>query len=361
MSSSEQLDPAGVAALFAAAEAEVTAGRLPSCQVAVARGDALEIATIGAPDTARYMVFSLTKALVAGAMWVLFGEGAVSPSDRVAAHIPEFGANGKDAVTVEHLMTHTAGLPSAQMPPGEGTTPARRRSQFALWQMEWDPGTQSAYHPTSAHWVLAELIERFGGMDYRRFVAERVLEPLGLSRWRLGVPVAEQADILDVQIVGADGAATEDPGVAFVLAFNEPEVRALGVPGAGAAGDAADIARYFQALLRADERVWNAEVVRNATSVVRNHLPDPPTMIPANRTLGLKVAGDDGHSELREVGRAAGPRTFVHGAVAGQVAWADPDTGLSFCYLTNGCDSDLEQSFRRSSTLSTLAAGCAGV
>lgn len=363
MVAGDVLDSESVATLFAAAEAEVAAGRLPSCQVAVARGDALEVATFGASINARYMVFSLTKAMVAGAMWVLFGEGALSPSDRVTEHVAEFGTNGKDAVTVEHLLTHTAGFPNAPMRPDEGATSAGRVERFSTWQLEWEPGTQTSYHPSSAHWVLGELIERASGMDYRDFVTERVLEPLGLSRWRLGVPIAEQSDILDVEIVGeqADHSlAPEEVGSSFVLRFNEPDARAIGVPGAGSAGDAVDIARYFQALLRADDRVWKPEVVRDATSVIRNRLPDPPTMIPANRTLGLKVAGDDGKAWMREVGRAAGPRTFVTSAVAGQVAWADPDTGLSFCYLTNGCDADVVQSFLRASELSTLAAGCAG-
>ena len=359
------MDAEAVAALFAAAEAEVIEGRLPACSVAVACGSALEVATFGAPADARFMVFSLTKSLIAGAMWVLLGEGVVSPSSRVAEVIPEFGSFGKDVVTVEHLMTHGAGFPNAPMRPEDGADAARRVERFTDWRLEWEPGTQSAYHATSAHWVMAELIERLSGMDYRAFVSARVLQPLGLTRWRLGVPVEEQDDILDVVMVGgpdpAPGVeAPRETGGEFVVRFNEPEVRAIGVPGAGAAGDAADIAQYFQALLRRDDRVWDPSVVADATSVIRNRHDDPMTGIPANRTLGLKVAGDDGKAWMREVGRGAGPRTFVNSAVAGQVVWADPDTGLSFCFLTNGCDVDVVRSFMRASELSTLAAGCAG-
>lgn len=356
------LDAEAVAELFAAAEAEVTEGRLPACSVAVACDSALEVATFGAPAEARFMVFSLTKSLIAGAMWVLFGEGVLAPSSRVAEFIPGFGSFGKDAVTVEHLLTHTAGFPSAPLRPEDGADPARRVERFAEWQLEWEPGTQTSYHPTSAHWVLAELIERVGGMNYRAFVHSRVLDPLGLTRWRLGVPVGEQADILDVVIVGGahDVDVPKETGSEFVVRFNDPAVRAIGVPGAGAAGNASDIALYFQALLRRDDRVWDPAVVADATSVIRNRHADPPTGIPANRTLGLKVAGDDGKAWMREVGHGAGPRTFVNSAVAGQVAWADPDTGLSFCFLTNGCDDDVVRSFFRSSELSTLAAKCAG-
>ena len=370
MGPGSSFDSSAVERLFAAAQAEVEQGRLPACQVAVARGDALEVGTFGAPPDARYLVFSLTKAVMAGAMWVVLGEGALTPSTVVADVIPEFGANGKEAVTVEHLLTHTAGFPNAPMRPEEGATSSGRRQRFASWELDWEPGTQTAYHATSAHWVLAELLECVAGMDYRAFVATRVLQPLGLTRLQLGVPPEEQGDILDVVIVrgvdadsdpGGGDLAPPEAGEAFVLRFNEPAVRAVGVPGAGAAGDAADLARYFQALLRADDRVWaDADVVRDGTSVIRNRLIDPPTKIPANRTLGLKVAGDDGNAWMREVGRAAGPRTFVASAVAGQVAWADPDTGLSFSFVTNGCDADVVSSFLRTMELSTLAARCAG-
>lgn len=365
MGAGETLDAAAVARLFAAAEVEVTSGRLPACQVAVARGDALEAAAFGAGPDARYLVFSLTKALVAGATWVLFGQGSLTPATRVVDLIPEFGTHGKDAVTVEHLLAHTAGFPDALLAPAEGATAAGRLAAFATWRLDWEPGSQTAYHATSAHWVLAELIERVGGMDYRAFVALHVLEPLGLRRWQLGVPQDQRSDILDVVIVGDQGAparapATSDPGYAFLLRFNDPAVREVGVPGAGAVADAVDVVRYFQALLGRDERVWDPDVVREATSVIRNRLIDPPTKVPANRTLGLKVAGDDGHAELRGVGRAAGPRTFVNGAAAGQVAWADPDTGLAFAFVTNGCADDVATSFARTSRLSTLAARCAG-
>ena len=62
-----------------AREREVDEGNLPSCQVALARHGELEVfETLGdATDDSRYVVFSCTKAFVAGAMWALIGDGAV--------------------------------------------------------------------------------------------------------------------------------------------------------------------------------------------------------------------------------------------------------------------------------------------
>jgi CubicO group peptidase (beta-lactamase class C family) len=363
---SSGFDQTAVEQLLARAQAEVAKGRVPACQIGLARGGEVITETFGAPPELRFLIFSLTKSLVAGAMWLLFGDGSVSPATRAAEIVPEFGTHGKDAVTVEHLLTHTGGFPAAPMLPEEGATSAGRVSRFAEWRLAWAPGTQTEYHPTSAHWVLAEIIERVTGTDYRMFLNDRVAAPLGLSSLQVGVPPEEQGDIVDAAVVGADTVAPERDTSAFVaetgarllLRFNDSSVRALGVPGAGGVGSAGDLARYFSAMLRNDGTVWEPEVVRDATSVIRNTLPDPPTNVPANRTLGLKVAGDDGKAMFREFGSDVSPRAFICTGAGGQVVWADPETGLSFCFLTSGLDADVVKSFVRSSDLSTLAAAC---
>ena len=58
------------------------------------------------------------------------------------------------------------------------------------------------YHATSAHWVLAELIERLSGTDYRHFVPTRISQPLGLDGLELGVPLDQQGDVRRVEHVG---------------------------------------------------------------------------------------------------------------------------------------------------------------
>src|SRR6185503_3181186 len=109
------------------------------------------------------------KPIVASAIWILLGEGKLRLEDPVAQHIPEFAGNGKGEVTVEHLLTYRAGIPRAMLARSEWTNRAERLQRFGDWKLEWPPGTQYEYHYTSAHWVLAELLERIGGMDFRKF------------------------------------------------------------------------------------------------------------------------------------------------------------------------------------------------
>jgi CubicO group peptidase (beta-lactamase class C family) len=140
-----------------------------------------------------------------------------------------------------------------------------------------------------------------------------------------------------------------------LISLGQPENRALGVPGGGGVTRACDVVTFYQALLSNPGELWDPAVLADATGNVRNRLPDPWTKVPANRTLGLVVSGDDGSQGMRELGRSVGPRAFGASGASGQVAWADPDTGLSFCYLTNGLEADQVKAFLRAGSLSSLA------
>src|SRR5215510_12679158 len=118
------IDPVKLDALFERAQREVRDGLLPSVQIAVARhGKIAAMRSFGrvthegraaeATNDTLYVVFSATKAITSAAAWLLIQEKRLSFEERVADVIPEFGTNGKQAVTVEQLFTHTAGFPYA--------------------------------------------------------------------------------------------------------------------------------------------------------------------------------------------------------------------------------------------------------
>ncbi len=369
------LDPARVQALLDRARREIDEGILPSCQLALAReGRLVLFETLGeAPPESRYVIFSATKGVVAGAVWILVGEGSLRWGDRVAEIVPEFGTNGKDVVTVEHLLTHTAGFPYAPMNYEVAADRRKRLERFSQWWLNWEPGSKFEYHPLSAHWVLAEVIERLSGMDYRAFIRQRIFDPLGLSSFALGEPPEKQADVRVPVAVGEfptpeeveavlgfkidlsvlQGSVTEEA----LLELGKPEVLAIGLPGGGGISNAADIALYYQALLHDQGDIWQGDVIAQGIEPVSD-LPDPVWRIPSHRSRGMMVAGEPPEAQLRGFGHGLSPRTFGHDGAGGQIAWADPDSGISFCYLTDGMDRNVIRQARRSVGLSSRAGAC---
>lgn len=369
-----KLDAAAVDTLLDRARREVDDGLLPSCQLALALdGEVVVEEAFGdATVDSRYTIFSSTKAFVASVVWQLIGEGLLDPAQPVADLLPSFGTNGKDAITLDHVLLHTAGFPHAPLGPPRWDTHEGRAEVFSEWRLNWEVGSQFEYHPTSAHWVLAELIHAVTGLDHTEALRARVLEPLGLKAFALGVSPDDSADVLDGVLCGDPATPDELEAVLGVreipvgevteealLQLNEPARRAVGLPGGGGVSTAADVTRFYQALLHNKGGLWDPEVLRDVTSVVRNTFPDPLMGVPANRTRGLILAGDDGRSNMRGMGRTVSPGTFGHNGARGQIAWADPATGLSFCYLTNGLDRHFLREHRRGTALASYGAVCA--
>jgi CubicO group peptidase (beta-lactamase class C family) len=363
-------------ALVTRARREVDAGIVPSCQLALARdGKVEEQVTLGdatAGEDSRYVIFSSTKPVVASAIWQLLAEGSLHLEDKVADHIPELATNGKDVVTVEQVLLHTCGFPMAPLGPPAWADREQRLAAFAKWRLNWEPGSRFEYHPTSAHWVLAELLARVDGVDHRESIRRRVIEPLGLRSLRVGVPLGEQGDVQTVVHTGEPPTADEFmavlgiPGIELgevtedaLQQFADPVNIEVGVPGGGGVSTAGDLALFYQALLHNPDELWDPTWLATATSDIRNDFLDPLRGVPVNRTIGLIVRGDDAGAPMRGFGHGASPASFGHDGAGGQRAWADPDSGLSFVYLTNGIDRHLLREARRGVAVSSLAAACA--
>src|SRR5208282_2965826 len=207
------LDPEKVEALFSRAEREIKEGLLPSTQIAIARNGKIgAMRTVGravqggsekpATNDTFYVIFSCTKAIMSAASWILMGEGKLSPSEVVADIIPEFGSNGKDKITVEEVLLHVGGFPNAPYPQDDWLDKSKRLDRFAMWRLEWPVGSKFEYHPTSGFWVIAEIIERRTGKDFRQFVHERISMPLGLPELRVGLPREYQQRVAQLCYVG---------------------------------------------------------------------------------------------------------------------------------------------------------------
>jgi CubicO group peptidase (beta-lactamase class C family) len=365
-------------AVFARVKRDVDEGVLPSAQVAVARnGQLAGVRTFGsaeqggetspATDETLYVIFSSTKAIVGAAVWGLIEDDLLRIEERVSEIIPEFGTNGKEGITVEQTMLHIGGFPQAPFRATDWDNRERRLERFRTWRLNWEPGSRFEYHATSAHWVLVEIIERRTGKDFRAYLRERIIEPMGLEHLYVGLPTELNRRVADVVYVeppeAPPGGWTEVTPEA-ITNFNRPEIRAIGVPGGGGVGRAAELALFYQTLINGGETVSGKRVLRKETidfatiPRTKEYHRDPLLGHPVNRALTVVVAGDDGNASLRGFGRTVSARTFGHGGAGGQIGWGDPESGISLGYCTNGFQNQLAIG-RRITAISSLAGACA--
>ena len=364
-------------ALFDYVERIVHEGKLPAAQIAIGHdGELAGMRTFGkahngrsvepARDGTLFCMFSATKAVVGAGVWKLLDEGLLDLDERVVKIIPGWCAEGGgDAsyvdVTVRQVMLHTSGFPFAPMNPRLWEDREARLRRMMGWRLNWTPDSRFEYHATSAHWVLAEIIQQRTGEDFRDWLRANLLDPMGLDSLYVGLPDDEHDRAAGVVY-------TEEPlptagGEVFpqtILHFNLASQRRAGCPGGGAFASAGDVAMFYQGLIRPSANgPLSADAIALGTTVgtePERHT-DPLSGIHVNRALTVVVAGGDGQSEARGFGRGASPRAFGHAGAGGQIAWGDPETGLSVGFLTNGFQQD-EHVRERTAAIGSMAAAC---
>ncbi len=311
-------------------------GRYPGAQIALARHGQLalfrtygnartEPAKVPATNDTLFLLFSQTKVLTSSAVWTLVEEGKLSFMDKVADHLPEFAARGKADITLQQVMTHQGGFPSGDVSKATWTDHARMRAEVCDFSLDWTPGTKLQYHGRAAHLVQAMVIEAVTGQDYRKVIHDRVIAPLGLGEdIFVGVPLEQQARCADTYAPEARD--------------NSAEFRSAGLPSGGGFATARGMAAFYQMLLGRGRlgavRLFSPRLV---AYVSRNHTgergDEQMNGIPMHRGLGPHVRGES--DRIRGLGTIGAPSTFGHGGVGSSYSWADPESGVSFTYLTN--------------------------
>lgn len=354
--SSLGLDPRSLDRLLALVRRHIADGRYPAAQLAVARHDKLALfetlgdarlhpARIPARNETLFHVFSGTKVLTACSIWLLADWGALSFHDTVAQHVPGFEAHGKGEITLAQLLSHQAGFPSADVPKEAWSDHELLRRSVCNFTLEWTPGTRLHYHRMSAYWTAAVVVEAVAKMDYRKFFRENIALPLGLGD-EIVIGLPDDKHDLASEMHAPDAASGKHVKLPVV---NDPDFRRAGKPAEGAFATARGMAAFYQMLAQGGRlngvRLLSprtvAYVTRNVTGdrVDVGHQVDAGSGVdryiamPIHRCLGPHLRGTT--ETIKGLGTLASPRTFGQGGVGSSYCWADPDSGVSFAYLTN--------------------------
>lgn len=281
--------------------------------------------------------FSVTKVLVGLSVMQQWERGRLDPDDAVAAHVPEFGANGKERVTLRHLLTHTARLAAAV---GDDSWPGLLDTACASPLAEgWEPGRRAAYSPQLAYSVLGEVVQRLDGRPLDAYVSEEVFEPLGMADSWLALP-PERYEAYGDRVGVMYDTKRDGPGPVPSLARASGFERTR--PSSSGVGPAADLVRLLVALLHKGEldgvRVLSPQGADTMCARHRSGLEDET--FGEHVDWGLGVIVNSWHYRRRPApygfGDHASPRAFGHGGNQSSVAFADPDAGLAAAVIFNG-------------------------
>lgn len=334
---------------------EVSEGRLPSAQVAVGHGGQLvAFETFGeAQDTTRYRLQSASRPFVAGALWKVVDEYSVDLCAPVSTWIPGFC----EGITLLDIATHRAGLAYAPLGAKRMATRVARLEAMSRWTP--DPQTRGhlQFSLTSSGWVIWELIESLTGLPLPDYLAQHTVGPLGLTA-QLGVPVDQQGDVAPMVLLG-EATGEVDPWGPWYL--DPADVLARGEPSHSVVATAADVAMHYQGMLNSD--VWSRHAVEAGSRArVTEPVYGPPehggTDYPVSIGMFVTVRGDSWQDGWMPA--TGSPRTFGHGGAPCQQSFCDPETGLSFAFLTNGYPASGYALDRWGKNLSTVLLDLAG-
>ena len=138
-------------------------------------------------------VFSGTKGLLASIILKLVERGQLDLDAPVARYWPAFGAAGKSAIKVRHLVSHRSGVPGVATPlqPADLSHPERIERLLAAQPVFEDPDAFLCYHALAIGWLCGGLVRAVDGRSIGQFFADEIASPLGLETW-IGLPEAEE-------------------------------------------------------------------------------------------------------------------------------------------------------------------------
>ena len=277
-----------------------------------------------ASGDAMFLLGSVSKPINVTALMTLYDQGKFQLNDRVKKFLPAFTGDGRDAVTVRHLLTHTSGLPDQLAKNNELRKDHATLAEFAKEAirtgLDFAPGTKYQYSSMGIL-LAARIAEEISGTDILTLVDRTVFQPLGMKHSAQGLGRFKPEEMVSCQM---DGAAPEsgagDPQ-AREWDWNSPYWRKLGAPWGGTHASAPDVATFLGEFLGAGGKVVKPETAR---LMLKNHNPEGLTP----RGLGFAVGKGAGSAGCSE-------RTFGHTGSTGTLCWADPASDTICVVLTS--------------------------
>jgi CubicO group peptidase (beta-lactamase class C family) len=350
-------------------EREIAEGNLVGTVTLVARhGQVVHFETAGRngldderpmETDALFRIFSMTKPITTVAAMMLYEEGAFHLGDPVAKYLPELAnmqlsIDGKpvppqSSMTIEQLMTHTAGLTNGwhiEHPVERAYRDAALHqsadlnafiNKLATLPLRFEPGTR--YHYSVATDVLGALIERLSGQTLEHFFQTRIFDPLEMHDTFFNVPDDKMPRMAGGHLWSAEQQAMEPmpagllPPLSGVTLFSG---------GGGLISTARDYWRFCEMLRRGGSldgvrilgpKTVQAMTMARLTPEVRNNgaTEYPASHLYPGQSFGL---GAGVITDPAQAGVVSSKGEYSWGGIANTKFWIDPEEDLVVVFMT---------------------------
>ena len=303
------------------------------------------------------IVRSATKGLAAMTLALAHSRGWLDYDERVCTYWPEFGQLGKDKITVRQLLAHQAGLFAFDEPVDRSVVADldRLAEVMARQSPAWEPGMRQAYHAVSIGFYEGELLRRVDPQhrSLGQFFQEEIATPLELD-FHIRVPeeipnsrlaIIENATRVET-ILGSPIRLTlatlnrrsntfralfRNPGVAIWRDKKHICARNLEVPAAGGVGTARAMARAYGVFA-----TGGRELKLRAETLEALKAPAiPPAFGFYDEIMKGEIQFSLGYCKPGPSAPFGHPTSFGHPGAGGSFAFADPETGTGYAYVTN--------------------------
>lgn len=294
-----------------------------------------------------FCTFSVSKAVTAVIMHLLDERDVLRLDDPVCEYIPDFARRGKDWVTLRHVLTHRAGIPSVAGDQGSLdllVDPQAIVAALCDAKPVFLPGRRLAYHAVTGGFILGEVVKRVTGRRIEEVLRDEIARPLKMEFLSFGLPQDQHHLVAENRFLGYEvpfpfsklmQRALGLPIPKAVEASNDPRWLSAVVPSGNLMATADDLSRFFEMLNHGGDldgvRILHPKTVRRL--LVESAYLEP------DLTLGLAVRYGQGLMlgayPLSLFGADTG-QAFGHYGLVTIAAWADPERDLSVGLLTSG-------------------------
>ncbi len=270
-----------------------------------------------------FPVFSAGKCVMTTLMLILYQENVFGLDDPVCRYWKEFGKNGKQKITIRHVLHHSSGLHD---PP-----PRLKFADYYRWDVfcsaladvtpETEPGEKKAYHGYTYGALCGKIAEEATGKPLLTLLQEKIFEPLNIRDMYFSLPEERYGDLASI--------LDPEDNESF-LSHNQPYVLSGLNPSTNCCTNARSLARLYASVLPpgTDGKVLLEEkTVREAVSFGYDPENDFPTDRKKRFRFGLGFV---------RFGDISSPfRLFGQTGAAGSEGIADRESGLTMAFLKN--------------------------